>query len=139
MKALRTCGHCGLEAQTPSELSMFKKDNRAPYGRATICRSCDTKRERSYCKQKKRDNAYKYRYNISLEDYNEKFNIQNGRCGICGRHQTEVKKRLAVDHDHVTGQVRSLLCDDCNKAIGCLQDSSEVVMKAFEYLWRYGK
>lgn len=42
---------------------------------------------------------------------------QKGCCAICGKHQREFKRRLNVDHNHKTGQVRGLLCYRCNKFI----------------------
>lgn len=42
---------------------------------------------------------------------------QNGRCGVCGKSESEFKRRLAVDHNHKTGQVRGLLCYRCNKFV----------------------
>jgi hypothetical protein len=43
--------------------------------------------------------------------------LQAGKCGVCGRHESEFKSKLAVDHNHKTGQVRGLLCYRCNKFI----------------------
>lgn len=74
------------------------------------------------------------RYGINLEQYNEMFAQQEGKCLLCDRHQSEFKKALAVDHDHQTGKVRSLLCDNCNKGIGCLQVNIEILKKAVAYL-----
>lgn len=45
----------------------------------------------------------------------EMWNNQMGRCAICGKHERRFKKRLAVDHNHKTGKVRSLLCFPCNR------------------------
>lgn len=42
---------------------------------------------------------------------------QNKKCGVCGKDESEFKNRLAVDHNHKTGQVRGLLCYRCNKFI----------------------
>jgi hypothetical protein len=57
-------------------------------------------------------------YGITGEQYDRLFVLQDGRCYICRRKS---KRRLAVDHDHVTGAVRGLLCPDpergCNHAI----------------------
>jgi hypothetical protein len=39
---------------------------------------------------------------------------QNNRCAICGRRS---RKRLAVDHSHITGTVRGLLCNNCNRDV----------------------
>jgi hypothetical protein len=57
-------------------------------------------------------------YGITLIQYNEIFNSQNGCCKICGTHQSELKKALFVDHDHKTGKIRGLLCHQCNIGIG---------------------
>jgi hypothetical protein len=43
-------------------------------------------------------------------------------------------KRLGIDHDHTTGQVRGLLCDNCNPALGSFKDNIETLQKAIDYL-----
>ena len=43
---------------------------------------------------------------------------------------------LVVDHDHKTGAVRGLLCHNCNRALGLLQDSKENLMNCLSYLER---
>lgn len=73
-------------------------------------------------------------YGITVQDYNKMFEEQGGRCKICGRHQSVLEKRLNVDHDHVTGNVRSLLCGFCNTALGSFNDSTELLQKAIEYI-----
>lgn len=72
-------------------------------------------------------------YGLALEQFEEMKQAQGGRCAIC---RTEA--RLAVDHDHVTGAVRALLCDLCNRGIGMLRESREVLLSAIEYLERHG-
>lgn len=86
--------------------------------------------------------ALKKRYGITLEEYNSFFERQGGVCAICGNPETakdysgEVRK-LSLDHDHATGVVRGLLCNNCNAGIGMLQDSILVIEKALEYLRSY--
>jgi hypothetical protein len=75
------------------------------------------------------------KYNLTLADYNELYLNQNGKCAICGREQS----KLNVDHDHTTGKVRALLCQECNLGLGCLQDCSQLCIKAGKYLKKYGK
>lgn len=60
-------------------------------------------------------------YGIDIPQYNRLFEQQSGRCGICKAHQSELKKALAVDHNHKTGLIRGLLCHKCNLAIGLLR------------------
>jgi len=57
-----------------------------------------------------------------------------GKCGICGRSQSIFRKRLAVDHDHLTGRVRGLLCQQCNHGLGNFKDSIALLEKAKAYL-----
>lgn len=82
------------------------------------------------------NSAYKKNFGITLEQYNEMFLAQNGQCLICSRHQTKFKQRLAVDHNHKTGQVRGLLCHKCNFNLGIIEDSLFVV-QAHNYLRRF--
>ena len=63
----------------------------------------------------------KYGYECSLELYNNLFVIQNGCCALCGKHQKDLKKNLAVDHCHTTGKIRGLLCITCNTHLGIFE------------------
>lgn len=75
------------------------------------------------------------RYGITLEQYDELLEAQDGRCGICGSEDPGVRnKYFCVDHDHETGAVRGLLCHRCNVGIGYLKDDLEIVKKAVQYL-----
>lgn len=77
------------------------------------------------------------RYNLSKEDYDFKYTQQEGRCAICNRHESEFKKRLHVDHDHMTGDIRGLLCQQCNVGLGNFSDSCERLTNAKDYLTKY--
>ncbi|KKN66086.1 hypothetical protein LCGC14_0475640 [marine sediment metagenome] len=70
--------------------------------------------------------SYKYnikiRYGMTIEDYNKIFIKQNGCCAICGRQQSKQKRRLSVDHNHKTGQIRGLLCQSCNAHLAWLEN-----------------
>lgn len=78
------------------------------------------------------------KYKISLEKYNELYINQSGVCAVCLRPETmkylEKVRQLCVDHDHETGKVRGLLCSNCNRALGLLQDSPVVCNALKEYL-----
>jgi hypothetical protein len=80
------------------------------------------------------DGQLRYNYGIGIEQYNEMFAAQAGSCAICEVHQTDLSKRLAVDHCHRTGAVRGLLCTNCNTAIGKLKDSKKLLERAIGYL-----
>ena len=69
---------------------------------------------------KKRDRWIKiqHEYNITKQQWEAMFNMQQGCCWICGKHQSELSTTLCVDHNHKTGQVRGLLCGNCNTKLG---------------------
>ncbi len=75
----------------------------------------------------------KKKYGITLEDYQALFTKQNGCCAICGTTQSAWGK-LAVDHNHDSGEVRGLLCFNCNTSIGKLNDDPALLRRAAEYL-----
>lgn len=91
----------------------------------------------SCCKECHRDFKLRRKFNITTEDYNNMFVEQKGKCLICNKHQSELDKRLAIDHNHETGVVRGLLCCKCNTGIGMLSDDIGIVRKAVEYLEKY--
>jgi hypothetical protein len=76
-------------------------------------------------------------YGITAEEYNNLFMEQEGRCAICGRHQQEFSKALFVDHNHITGEIRGLLCGNCNAMLGQAKEKEEILRKGAEYLERY--
>lgn len=73
------------------------------------------------------------KYNLSLAEYDEMLSAQDGSCAIC-RKVPKPDKCLAVDHDHVTGKVRGLLCGNCNRGIGYFRDSVYTTIRAAAYL-----
>ena len=79
----------------------------------------------------------KSKYGITPEEYEDRLRVQKRKCLICGYktpRYPEKKQMLHLDHDHKTGKVRGFLCSLCNKGIGCLKDSPELLEKAAEYI-----
>lgn len=74
------------------------------------------------------------RYGMTLTEYCELYEKQDGRCAICNIEEGDDGKMLCVDHCHDTGEVRGLLCATCNIGIGMLKDSPEYLRAAIEYL-----
>jgi hypothetical protein len=72
-------------------------------------------------------------YGITDSDYEARLRAQGGVCAICGRCDSR-RYRLAVDHCHLTGRVRGLLCGKCNRALGYFEDSTELLLGAAIYL-----
>jgi hypothetical protein len=63
-------------------------------------------------------NTAHYKYGLKPSEYRELFEAQGGRCAICHVRQEDFHRRFHIDHDHVTGTVRGLLCAGCNFSLG---------------------
>lgn len=100
-----------------------------------------------YCSQDCADWALvtrylKRTYNMNYDDYMGMHRQQDGKCAICsgeGFSMLPNGVKLVVDHCHDTGTVRGLLCHNCNRALGLLQDSLSSIQKAFDYIKKYKK
>lgn len=85
-----------------------------------------------------RDMSYRRNYGITLDDFNALAEQQHFKCAICGKipdpNAKWNQKVLHVDHDHLTGHVRGLLCSDCNRGLGLFSDNAEMLLRAAAYL-----
>ena len=131
----KVCSKC----KEIKSLDKFSKDRSRSDGYCNRCKVCTSEYLKSKYNYKHPDYKYpkmkekgqrnydlKRFYGITLDDYNRIFIEQTGCCAMCGRHQSEFKKRLAVDHDHKTGKIRGLLCTNCNLKLGILEDKNLV-------------
>jgi hypothetical protein len=138
-----------------------RAENRAEtYARQRAWRKANPEKIRMYYDRvnaKRHQNIEKHRENerakarlrffrslgITSLDYDRMFFQQEGRCWICSAesatHKTSPEKRLVVDHDHVDGTVRGLLCQKCNKALGLFNDDLSLVVNAVHYLTKHAK
>jgi hypothetical protein len=82
-------------------------------------------------------------FGITADTYLEMVKRQNNKCAICKKTETathprhKTVKRLSVDHDHISGKVRELLCQACNTSLGSLGDSIELLQSAIDYLKKH--
>jgi hypothetical protein len=76
-------------------------------------------------------------FGITLEDYERMLLAQNGVCAICRQPERIKNRSLAVDHCHVSGRVRGLLCSRCNSGIGHLGDDPARLRAGADYLERH--
>jgi hypothetical protein len=76
-------------------------------------------------------------YGLTVADYDRMLAAQRGRCAICRSQTPKGPGRWHIDHDHVTGQVRGLLCNNCNRGIGFLEDDPEVIKRAAAYVAKH--
>ena len=75
------------------------------------------------------------KYGMTQDDYDRMVARQRNRCAICRRKWSASDGRAwSIDHDHVTGQVRGLLCNDCNRALGLFRDDPKILRFAVRYV-----
>jgi hypothetical protein len=82
-------------------------------------------------KMAQRAGHLKSKYGLSIQDYKKILTAQNNECAICKR---DIKDFNNVDHDHVTGKVRGLLCETCNFGLGLFYDDTDYLLAAVQYL-----
>jgi hypothetical protein len=96
-----------------------------------------------YCKEQYLKNkehrkwaAIKRKYGITKDDFDKLFKAQNESCAICGKKDF-TQWTLNIDHCHTTGKVRGILCNNCNTAIGALQEDVTILLNAIKYIHRH--
>lgn len=120
IQGLRECGLC---KKTLSQFLDF-------HPKRSACKICErghadlTKAERA------RDRSLRKKYGLNLESFKAILQAQGGVCAICKR----IPQEPVVDHSHITGRVRGILCHACNIGIGNLQDSPAILESAQAYL-----
>jgi hypothetical protein len=110
----KCCSRCFIFKNIKEFVKKHIKNNNTVY--RSICKTCFNLRK----------------YNISSKDYLYKLKNQNGLCKICGSDNDG--KTLCIDHDHNTGIVRDLLCNNCNLAIGLFGDNISNIENSLNYL-----
>jgi hypothetical protein len=76
----------------------------------------------------------KNKYGLTANQFIALNEAQGGLCKLCSAFPTGRRKHLSVDHDHKTGKVRGLLCNNCNHGLGHFHDNPEILKKAIAYL-----
>lgn len=127
----KTCPACNMI----KPLQSFHRNSQRASMRSSYCKECTktmaATTHRKTIARSKRIEAY----NITVEEHELLKQQQENCCKICGVSADQVRyKTLVIDHNHVTGAVRGLLCPKCNAAIGLLKDDPKIVLLAAKYL-----
>lgn len=115
----------------------FSRRSDRPRGYVSRCKTCWT----AYRTPVDTRKAVLIRHGMTQEEYDSKFSAQLGLCMICERPQRvgglKQSDRLDIDHDHITGELRDLLCRSCNIVLGHMQDNPVLLRKAADYLEKW--
>lgn len=156
---MKSCTSCKEE----KEISEFYARSDLPHKTTSHCAACIVKKTTAYQQKIGRTSEIKARaaaatrkYNAlrpervkgsnlrrywpsldwrgALAEFNRLFAEQSGCCKICNKHQSQLRQAICVDHCSETGQVRGLLCHECNRAIGMLRHDVGILQSALDYL-----
>lgn len=98
-------------------------------------RFCSAKHREYYDARRPGKNRRRWlwrRYGLREEAFDALFQAQSGKCAICQEEQQG--RSLTVDHDHDTGEVRALLCRECNLGLGQFKDNLLLLRRAVNYM-----
>jgi len=123
------CNKCKVEKPNIE----FYKNKGNPTGYLYSCINCIKKYNNSRRRQNK-NNHLLSTYNITIHDFEALLLKQNNKCAICEKHNKDLNKGLCVDHCHTSGNIRGLLCHNCNHALGKLNDDISLLYRAIKYL-----
>lgn len=151
MRRQLECGKCGSKKRATTLKSGKEK---------LVCDRC-TKERSSLWQKENRERAnernrkwalnnYEQKYNnsknsklikeygITLEEFNKMLEDQDHKCKICNKEETRefngTKWKLSVDHCHVTGKIRGLLCAKCNVGLAKFEEEEQQFLNAIKYL-----
>jgi hypothetical protein len=94
-------------------------------------------RSREYARRYRTDEGstyYEDKYGITMAERDAMYEFQKGLCGVCGK---PLEETYHVDHDHVSGKVRSLAHGYCNLLLGVVEKKRELIAKIFVYLEKH--
>jgi hypothetical protein len=128
------------EYQQRPERKKYKKDwTQKNQAKITAAQNARYKANPEKYREYFRNHRIKKTYNLTESQYAEWVVKQGGCCGICGKEPSgewHGDRMLNVDHNHETGAVRGLLCNQCNRALGLFGDSAARLQEAINYLER---
>ncbi len=130
----KVCSKCKKE----KDFKYFSPRSNRKSGYQSQCKQCRNSYPKNRTENYTRNYDLNKSYGISLDDYNKLLQEQNECCKICNTHisklNQKLKKNLCVDHCHITGRIRGLLCDKCNRGLGLFNDDENLLLKAINYL-----
>lgn len=71
---------------------------------------------------------------FTVVDYDRAYQVQQGCCAVCDIHASSLTTRFHVDHSHITGIFRALLCGRCNQALGLARENPAILRKLAEFI-----
>ena len=130
----KQCSRC----KETKDFDEFYINRNKPSSMCKICTKANNKRYFAIPKNKRKQRERFWKKagikNMTYERYEEMLIQQDHCCKICGTHKDGLTRELAVDHNHETGEVRGLLCGQCNYFLGIVSNNVDIFTKSLYYL-----
>jgi hypothetical protein len=152
----KICSKCKIE----KPIDEFYRAERNSDGKMSQCKTCNYKYVKEYRKRPENvdrireqnraiDKRYHSRpeikmkhaerwhikeYGISLQDREVIMKEQDGKCAVCGDILIKEGNKTCLDHNHITGKIRGIVCHNCNCALGYIKDNSDIAEAMVRYL-----
>lgn len=146
MDQFKSCCNKNCLETNPQSVNNFNKQKSRKDGLRAICKTCRKEYEKKlmlkfphYFSRASHKTMLARKYDLSIDDYEKMLKEQDYKCAICNCIQADTKHRFGVDHDHKTGKIRSLLCYNCNYALGNIRDNYETAARLAQYLAKWSK
>lgn len=143
---MKKCGLCGI-TKPHSHMQRQSISKKTGYGGYVTnrCKKCAAQLSKKWkekhpirARQSERNAILKKQFGITLIEYEALKLKQENKCAICGQLETQLvygkPRSLAVDHCHITRQIRGLLCFACNTSLGKFNHNPDLLLKAVNYL-----
>lgn len=137
----RKCDKCHEIKPLTEFYKTSRKNDKDPNARHHECKECAKaliRASREANPDKHKDYHLRRAYRITLAQFNRMVLAQGSKCACCGTDKSGSKhNQWCVDHDHVTGAVRELLCKDCNIVLGIIEDSPKHLQRLLQYIIKH--
>ena len=137
----RTCTKCHVEQPLDDYYLTGRSSDKNKTSRHYVCKTCTKARIKAKNDANPdlaRDRHLMRTYGISLAEYKDLLDKQDLHCACCGTDKPGGRwDTFCVDHDHATGAVRALLCNDCNIVLGIINDSQDLLFRFISYLAKH--
>lgn len=119
----RKCSKC----KRMRPVGMFVSSKKTYSGLLCRCKECSTIA------------MWTTKHRISFDEGRRLLKLRNRGCSICGRKHSNRISEIHLDHNHRSGQVRGFLCGNCNRALGLLRESSQIIRAMLAYIVKWDK
>lgn len=136
MVQTKICKQCKLEKPI-NDFYKPQQESKYNHVRCKICIDNSIKDKQKQYRFNNKDKMQKYyikrKYGISFEQKNQMIIDQNGQCASCGDILGINPRNICLDHNHINGKIRKILCKKCNAALGFMEENVEKILKLAEY------